>query len=147
MASMLRSHISVCARRVPFTLRSSQVCVFNGVCTLRSTQRRFASNESFSKKYGGGSAFLPIAGLVSLGLVGYVVSAVVLFFFSSLRLAVTIAGILESLTWCPSSFRYCLSLLCFYQLLYYFRLMTSGKEERNLHTLNVLSKRATPRQD
>jgi len=74
MASMLRSHISVCARRLPFAFSSSSVCVFNNACKSRVAQRRLASSESFSEKYGGGSTFLPIAGLVSLGLVGYVVS-------------------------------------------------------------------------
>ncbi|XP_065885748.1 apoptosis-inducing factor 1, mitochondrial-like [Dysidea avara] len=72
MASLLRSQINVCARRVPYAFSSSPVRVLNGGCALRATQRRFASSESFSEKYGGGSAFLPIAGLVSLGLVGYV---------------------------------------------------------------------------
>ena len=70
MASLLRSRINGCTRRVVLNLQSSPNRVCNGN-NMRWVQRRFASNQPSG---GGTSLTMPLLGTASLGLVIYLVS-------------------------------------------------------------------------
>ena len=75
MASLLRSRVSGCTKRIVLQLQASpnRVCKGN---SMRWAQRRFASDQS-SGGTGGGSGTsltMPLLGAASLGLVVYFVS-------------------------------------------------------------------------
>ena len=71
MASLLRSRINGCTRRMVLNLQSYPNRVCNGN-SMRLVQRRFASNQSSGG--GGSSLTMPLLGTASLGLVIYLVS-------------------------------------------------------------------------
>lgn len=72
MASLLRSRVNGCMRRMLLSMQSSPVRLGNRN-TMRCVQRRLASSES-SGGEAGGSMILPLVGTVSLGIALYYVS-------------------------------------------------------------------------
>jgi len=65
MASLLRSRLNICARRVPILHTSTN--------NVRCVQRRFASTESSGSNI---PIYLPVLGLCSFGVASYFVSLV-----------------------------------------------------------------------